>query len=197
MFGIVNADPNLRQASSSWMGKATVYSLSSGVAGAATGALLGTLGSWLPESGRIAVASLLGIAAAILGGGELYYGRLRPMQCDRETPQRWLGAGALRWAARNGAALGIGATTRIGFWLWYAIPLAALLYGRPALGAVIYGLYGLVRGGAVWALILGMVLRPSTTPLAFRLLLHIAVARAAAAAVLLALGLAVAIVVGL
>ncbi len=146
MFGIVNADANLGQAGGIWVAK-PVYSLSSGVVGTATGALLGTLGSWLPESGRIAVASLLGIAAAILGGGELYYGRLRPIQCERETPQRWLGAGALRWAARNGAALSIGATTRIGFWLWYAIPLAALLDGRPALGAIIYGLYGLARGG--------------------------------------------------
>lgn len=86
MFGIVNADANLSQAGSNWVGKATIYSLASGVAGAATGALLGTLGSWLPESGRIAVASLLGIAAAILDGGEFYYGHSRPIQCDREPP---------------------------------------------------------------------------------------------------------------
>ncbi len=88
MFGIVNADANLGQAGSSWVGKALVHSLSSGVAGAATGALLGTLGSRLPEPGRIVVGSLLGVAAAIVGGASLYYGRWRPIQCDRETPQR-------------------------------------------------------------------------------------------------------------
>ncbi len=49
----------------------------------------------------------------------------------------------------------------------------------------------------MWALILGMALRPGTTPLAFRLLLHVAVARTVAAAVLLALGLVIAIVAGL
>jgi len=61
-------------------------------------------------------------------------------------------------------------------------------------GAAIYGLYGLVRGGAVWALLLAMALRPGSTPLAFRLLLHVAVARTVAAAALLSLGLVVAIV---
>src|SRR3712207_8459275 len=40
--------------------------------------------------------------------------------------------------------------SRIGFWLWYAIPLGAFLVGDPWLGAVVYGTYGFVRGlGAV------------------------------------------------
>jgi len=111
-------------------------------------------------------------------------------------PQRWLGAGPLRWAFRNGAALGIGATTRIGFWLWYVVPVAALLVGRPALGAVVYGVYGLVRGGAVWPLILSLSRQPGATPLADRLLLYAPVARAIAAGQLLVVGLAVAVALG-
>lgn len=72
---------------------------------------------------------------------------------SRETPQRWVHFGALGWAVRNGLALGYGATSRIGFWSWYAVPLGALLGGDPVAGALVYGGYGLTRGGAAWLLI--------------------------------------------
>jgi hypothetical protein len=38
-------------------------------------------------------------------------------------------------------------TTRIGYWLWYAVPVTCLLTGRSLLGALMYGVYGLVRTG--------------------------------------------------
>jgi hypothetical protein len=63
--------------------------------------------------------------------------------------------GPLAWATRNGLALGVGATSRIGFWLWYVVPLAALLSASPAWGAALYGCYGAVRASGVWALLLG------------------------------------------
>ena len=78
------------------------------------------------------------------------------MQCNRETPQRWLDKGPLLWAIINGLALGCGVTTRIGFWLWYAVPLGAFLVGRPELGAVIYRAYGIIRGMAAWVIFLGL-----------------------------------------
>ena len=72
------------------------------------------------------------------------------LQCNRETPQEWVHSGALRWAARNGSALGCGAFTRIGFPLWYVVPAGAFLIGSPLLGGVLYGAYGGTRGlGAV------------------------------------------------
>lgn len=65
--------------------------------------------------------------------------------------------GPLRWATRNGLALGFGATSRIGFLLWYVVPLGALLSGSPAFGAAIYGTYGLVRGVAAPLILLSMI----------------------------------------
>ena len=74
-------------------------------------------------------------------------------QLNHETPQRWLHAGALRWATINGLTLGSAFASRIGYPLWYVVPLAALLVGRPLLGAALYALYALVRTGAVYPLL--------------------------------------------
>lgn len=68
------------------------------------------------------------------------------IQCDRETPQAWIHSGPIKWAVYNGVVLGNGATSRIGFWLWYLVPGAALLAGSPLRGAIVYGAYGLARG---------------------------------------------------
>lgn len=54
------------------------------------------------------------------------------------------------WAIRNGASLGLGFTSRLGFWIWYLIPASSFLLGEPLLGAALYGLYGAVRSIAVW-----------------------------------------------
>lgn len=71
-----------------------------------------------------------------------------------DSPQRWIHTGAGRWALSNGAALGIGAGSRLGFWLWYVIPLASFLSGSVAAGAAMWGTYGLVRGAAAWVMLL-------------------------------------------
>jgi hypothetical protein len=47
--------------------------------------------------------------------------------------------------ATNGALLGLAVTSRIGFWLWYVVPLAAFLSAAPVAGAIVWGLYGLAR----------------------------------------------------
>lgn len=73
-------------------------------------------------------------------------------QLSRETSRRY-GALGLSWVARNGVAMGIGITTRLGFWLWYALPLAAALSGGPLRGAVVFGSYALVRASAPIAII--------------------------------------------
>ena len=62
----------------------------------------------------------------------------------------------MAWAMRNGLTLGIGATSRIGFALWYAIPFGVFCLGDPEAGAFIYATYGGLRTGlmcvvfAIW-----------------------------------------------
>jgi hypothetical protein len=178
-----------------WVSKAAIYALASAVAGLVTGAALGTVGGLLPLNARLAVGSILAIAAIALGGLELSGRRTQPWQFDCETPQRWVDRGAWRWATRNGLTLGFGATSRIGFWLWYAIPLGAFLLGDPAAGAAIYGTYALVRALGAPAILLGMM--RLKTDVSDRLIQGYSSARVLAAGQLVFLGVATAIVVGL
>lgn len=180
----------------SWIGTALAFSLSTALAGAVTGALLGAAGGLLPPAVRLAAASLLAVPALALGGLTLAGRGVPPPQCDRETPQRWVQAGATAWAVSNGAALGCGATNRLGFWLWYAIPAGALLAGRPALGVLLYGTYGAVRGTMVWVLLLGLT-RWVGDDYAAWLFRRRAAAQALAAGQLVLLGAAVAVALGL
>ena len=183
------------QAGRSWIGKAAVYALASALAGLAAGAVLGTIGGLLPLDIRLAVGSILASAAIVVGGLELFGRRIQPWQFDCETPQRWVNKGALRWATQNGLTLGFGATSRIGFWLWYVIPLGAFLFGDPGAGAAIYGIYGLVRALGTVAILLGMMrLRMDISD---QLIEEYGTARALAAGQLVFLGVATAIVVGL
>jgi hypothetical protein len=182
------------QAGRSWISKAVVYSLSSALAGLVTGAVLGAVGSLLPLDFRLASASILAVAAIAVGSLEFFGRRVQPLQVDCETPQRWVHTGPLRWATRNGLALGFGATSRIGFWLWYVVPLGAFLVGDPKLGAAIYGTYGLIRGlGAVFIL-LGMLRLKAD--ISDWLIERYAAARILAAGQLVFLGVATAVVVG-
>jgi hypothetical protein len=91
--------------------------------------------------------------------------------------------------------LGFGATSRIGFWLWYAVPLGAFLIGEPVAGAIIYGTYGLVRALGAVVIILGMI--RLDTDISDRIIEGFDTARILTAAQLVFLGVATAIVVGL
>ena len=183
------------QAGRSWVSKAVVYSLSSAVAGLLAGAVLGVLGGLLPIGFRLAAGSILAVAAIAVSGLELLGRRIQPPQFDCETPQRWVHKGPLRWATQNGLALGFGATSRIGFWLWYVIPLGAFLLGESWLGAVVYGTYGLIRGlGAVFILLLMLGLKVDISDWLIR---RYGAARVLAAGQLVLLGVSTSIVVGL
>ncbi len=183
------------QAGRSWISKAVVYSLSSAFAGIATGAVLGAAGSLLPLYFRLAAGSILAVVAVAVGGLEFFGRRIQPPQFDCETPQRWVHKGPLRWATRNGLALGFGATSRIGFWLWYAVPLGAFLVGDPAFGALIYGTYGLIRAlGAVFILLGILRLKIDVSDW---LVEQYGTARLLASGQLVFLGVATAVVVGI
>ena len=55
------------QAGRGWKSKAAVYALASAVAGLVTGAALGIVGGLLPLNIRLAVGSILAIAAIVVG----------------------------------------------------------------------------------------------------------------------------------
>lgn len=161
-----------------------------------TGAALGQLGGLLASDDRAALATLLAVAGTVLALGDIIGTRWAvPLQCDRETPQRWMDAGALKWAARNGIALGAGLGSRIGFAIWYVIPLAAMLSGEALYGAAIYGTYGFARGlGA--PLILLAAARRGVQPTADWLLSTRPLARHLSGLVLLALSAGALLVAG-
>jgi len=183
------------QAGRSWKSKAAVYALASAVAGLVAGAALGILGGLLPLDIRLAVGSILAIVAVAIGSLELFGRRMQPLQFDCETPQRWVDKGAWQWATRNGLTLGFGATSRIGFWLWYVIPLGAFLIGDPVASAVIYGTYGLVRALGAVVIILGMIRLDAD--ISDRIIEGYDTARVLTAGQLVFLGVATAIVVGM
>jgi hypothetical protein len=182
------------QAGRSWISKAIVYALSSALAGLGTGAALGAAGSLLPLDSRIAAGSVLAVAAIAAGGLGLFGYRVPLAQLDCETPQRWVHKGPLAWAAHNGLVLGFGATSRIGFSLWYAVPVGALLLGSPVLGAAAYGAYGLVRGLAAPVILL--VIIRSKRDVSGWLIKHNKAAQVLTVGQLLFLGVVTAIVVG-
>jgi hypothetical protein len=197
MFGIARFDVFRNQASKGWMiSKAIVYSISSALAGLTAGIVLGFAGSLLSLEFRLAIGSVLSLLAIAAGSLELLGRRVRLPQFDCETPRRWVDKGALRWAIQNGLALGFGATSRIGFLLWYVVPLGALLSGGPVLGATLYGAYGLVRGVAAPLMMLVMG-RIKEANLSQWLILHNTSARVLAAGQLVLLGVAVAVAIGL
>lgn len=183
------------QASRSWVTKAIVYPLSSALAGFVTGGLLGGAGSLLPLDVRVAAGSTLAVVASFLGGLEFLGYGVQPLQRDCETPQRWINKGPLRWAIQNGVALGFGGTSRIGFLLWYAVPLGALLLGDWVLGAAVYGTYGLVRGTAAPLMLLGG--RFSKTEVSGWLIDREEAAQVLSAGQLVLLGVTVTVFVGL
>jgi hypothetical protein len=98
--------------------------------------------------------------------------------------------------------LGFGLTTRIGFWLWYVVPLSAFLSGRMAVGAGVYGSFAFVRAGGIWSIAVPSLLsqrrgrKLSFDDIASSILDLKPIARVMAAAQLTLLGLAVVVWVG-
>lgn len=143
------------QVGAKWWEKSLVFLIACLVGAMSSGIVIGFFGSQLAARVRIALALVLCVAGIILAALQIMGVRLRLPQRDCETTQRWVHLGALRWATINGLSLGCGAFTRIGFWIWYAIPFSALISGSPCIGCIIYGVYGFIRGVMPLMLILG------------------------------------------
>jgi len=116
------------------------------------GLLFGALGSMIDQDARTGLATLAASIGTVIGAMGLAGRSPRLLQRDHETPQRWLDYGPGVWSLLNGTVLGLGMFTRIGFWLWYVVPLGSLLVGEPRTAAYIYGAYGAMRGVASGAL---------------------------------------------
>lgn len=124
---------------------AITFAVTGATVGAMAGGLLGTLSQSLPG-----VVALAWIGLGALGLGllvELLGWPLPMMNRDTETPRAWINEGWQRWALKNGAALSVGVTTRIGFPVWYLIPAICLVGANPLVGALTWGLYGGLRTG--------------------------------------------------
>lgn len=176
--------------------KLIVYVLAGTFAGMLAGAALGWMGSLLTSEFRSALAVAFSLVAIGLGLAELSGHRVALIQVDRETPYAWLRPGPLRWAMRNGAAIGFGAATRLGFWLWFVIPIGAMLSGNPLIGALGWGLYALVRTASVGGILL-LVQRRQLDTKGSALLRQSERARGLVSAQLLAIGLTAMLIVGL
>jgi hypothetical protein len=124
------------------------------LAGSAAGAVVGLLGALAGASGRSLYGPVLLIA--VLAG---VLRQSRPFQLDRETPLSWLLYQDWRTAALNGSTLGLGLGTRLGFWLWYLVPIGAFLTGDVARGAIVFAAYSGSRIGV--ALLFASVTRTS------------------------------------
>lgn len=121
---------------------ACVHALSGLAAGALAGAGLGYVGEHLSVTGH---TRGVGLALTLVGLAALMFGHNVLPERNRETSQAALEfLHPLLWAVYNGAALGLGFTTRIRFAVWIAVPLMSLGLGLRW-GWVIYGSYGIVR----------------------------------------------------
>jgi hypothetical protein len=125
--------------------------------GALAGALTGLAGQVAPLAVRAVVGTLLGLALTV---APLLAPHRLP-QINRETEQSLLGKGPIKWALANGFLLGLGFTSRIGYWLWYLVPIGCFVIGSPAYGSAVWGTYGSVRLGIAALLAWKMRRQPS------------------------------------
>lgn len=114
--------------------------LAATVSGALTFAVVGAAGKAFPHEARglITIVASFTLLCAVLRG-------TKPLQRDAETPEGWLEPGGLRVALWNGLALGAGFITRIGFWLWWILPLLTFARASVVFGVLLGAVYGFTR----------------------------------------------------
>lgn len=156
IFVIMNYGVNRNHEGRTWKPKATAFAVAATVCAVTLGVLLGFAGSPIPTGSKPALMVAFACAGTVVSVWQLLGRPVGVPQRNCETAQLWMNTGALTGAALNGGALGLGFVTRIGYSLWFVVPFAALMAG-PAKAALIFGLYGLVRGIAPSAIILVMM----------------------------------------
>lgn len=164
--------------------------------GICTGAVFGVVASVLSSESTNAVDYVIIAVVAVVAGSGLYelITARRPktiVQRNVETPLEWTSKSGAEWALKNGFALGAGVGTRIGFSVWYIMPITALALGTFFGSVAIFAVYGFCRTAFVTVLY-ALSLRTSASEIADLLLRHLRSARriAGASAVLLSIFLA-------
>jgi hypothetical protein len=105
------------------------------------GGLLAVAVGWIPLPVRALIAAALYVVLTVLAATNV----TSMPQLNRETEQELLHRGPVVWSMVNSAQLGLGFTSRIGFWSWYLIPIGVALVGDWRAGALIWGGYGATR----------------------------------------------------
>lgn len=198
MLGIATSGGHRGQTHLDWRLKALIFMLAATASGLACGALLAWLGGYLPAGTRVTGGSLAAVALLLVGLWHLAAQSPRMLERECQTAQSWLERGAVGWAVSNGLALGSGFYSRIGFVSWYAVPLTAVGFGDPVVGALVFGTYAATRGAAagVWILLEWFFGDPNRRDLADRILAWNAPARPLSAALLVAFAMAAIVIVG-
>ncbi len=109
---------------------------------AVIGAIVGSVGWILGEELRQILALLAAVAITLASLRQPI-----PFQLNRETNPLWGMLGDNRTVVFNGLMLGTGFATRLGYWLWYVVPIGVLAVGDPVLGALLWATYAGTRLG--------------------------------------------------
>jgi hypothetical protein len=137
-----------RARASRWWLTTTAYVLSSTLGGTAAGVVAALLGSLVPEAVRSSPATLVLVAVVLLVGLalDLGAGGARLPSWRRQVDEAWLGR-YRGWVVGTGfgAQLGVGVVTIVTSSTTYAVLLLCALSGSVTVGAVVGGLFGLVR----------------------------------------------------
>ena len=166
---------------SRWLRALLFYT--TGAVGAALGfgILLGFLGQMLPLGSfrPLLGATLIGSLCLLYALHELQVVRLFYPQWRRQVPSGWRRRfHPYATAALFGAQLGVGYLTYVPVATLYIVTVAAVIYGSPVYGALIFALFGLGRAGALlplaWpARTQGKAYRISTRLMAVKPLVHL------------------------
>ena len=137
-----------RARASRWWVTTTAYVISSTLGGVAVGALAALLGGLVPESVRASPAVLVLVAVALVVGLllDVGVGGARLPSWRRQVDEAWLGR-YRGWVVGTGfgAQLGVGVVTIVTSSTTYAVLLLAALSGSVPVGALLGGVFGLVR----------------------------------------------------
>ena len=144
-----------RGRSSRWHVTVAFFVAGSTISAAALGLVAGALGSltWPGQSGSAHMR--LGVLAVALAASillDLGVGGVRPPSVRRQVNEKWLDEyRGWVYGLGFGVQLGLGVTTIVTTSAVYVTLAAAWLTGDPALGALVAGTFGFLRGASVLA----------------------------------------------
>jgi hypothetical protein len=136
-----------RGRNASWSITVAAFAIGATAAGAILGASLGAVGALVLPSG-IGTETRLAVLAVALAVAVALDATARPVPGPRrQVNERWLDEyRGWVYGLGFGAQLGLGVTTVVSSAGTYAAMAAALLSGRPGVGAAIVGCFGAIRG---------------------------------------------------